>query len=467
VWPPPPKVAEFCSVMVGGCVQDNLESIYRRGHSVHVYPEESVNFSKGDLILFGGFGFDGRCKQGQSSLHKRSGDVMVHSAQRGGGWKLVDAVAKQAPAPREFHGSCMIQIDGAWYLFVLGGRASPKQGIADAYLFDFHNLEWLEVPLDPVICCRWRHTCTAIDGTNQIFICGGLAEVSEGVEGAASSKKFCKDAWLVELSIEARQVRVVRADQVLSESDILSRHSHTADFLNGKMYLYGGMLTGNLTDNPRDAQLYVLSAESSFRSVEVVSDNLPPSRYSHSSVVWNGKVVYVGGITGDSAFNQLVLFDPETRRFEEIEMTQCNSCGGAETSSPLYLKHRSVSIDNGKSIVIVGGGALCFSFGTRFSPSCTLSHNESSGVWKCCFHKLSAEKINDGDQKEHPVIRDSSLENVGTLKKSVADGTPLSPEQVILLSDAEKKLVCQGCQRLFQSRNQLFKHIKLMGHRQT
>eukprot|EP00475_Leptophrys_vorax_P014190 TRINITY_DN20586_c0_g2_i1.p1 TRINITY_DN20586_c0_g2~~TRINITY_DN20586_c0_g2_i1.p1 ORF type:complete len:468 (+),score=87.61 TRINITY_DN20586_c0_g2_i1:221-1624(+) len=464
--------------MAASCVQEQLESIYRRGHTVHVYPgEDEQSISKGDLILFGGFGFDGRCKHGEASLHKRSGDVMVFS-KKSPGWRLL-VHQNEAPAPREFHGSCMLQIGQIWHLFVLGGRSSPKRALADAYLFNFVTLEWIHVPLPSVVSARWRHSCTALV-ESKVFICGGLSSVSEGAEGAAAQQQFCNDAWVVDLKfgddglLKTDCAQVCAPPEGDNNSNILSRHSHSVDFFNGKLYLYGGILPGNMEHNPRDPALYVISPSDDWRITDVVvPEGGPRARYSHSSVVLDNKIIYIGGITQDAAFNQLVSFDPETRQFEAIRVHDCQICGGAKYSSPLFLKHKAVLVEDGQSIVIVGGGALCFSFGTRFSPSCSL--RVIGGKWNCCYHKLSDERKRqlsdqegeeDDDQKEQrPVIRDSSLAKVGSVKKTVTEGKPISQDEVRRLEEDQRKLVCQVCCHLFESRNQLFKHIKLLGHR--
>jgi hypothetical protein len=120
----------------------------------------------------------------------------------------------------------------------------------------------------------------------------------------------------------------------------------------------------------------------------------------------------------------------------------------------LLLKHKAAVVktkEKEEEILVIGGGSLCFSFGTLFNDSVTIRADDALEEWS--FSYYGNERRSSGNVES---------ENI-TVSKVVHDG--IAPQDQLKIVDSVQKHVCEVCSFAFPSRNQLFKHIKLYGHR--
>jgi hypothetical protein len=147
-----------------------------------------------------------------------------------------------------------------------------------------------------------------------------------------------------------------------------SRFSHSAVFddSNGILYIFGGLETLQCQTGSLDSCLYALDVQSMSCSktdlAEISSIDLRAiPRFSHQALLIDKQLLLIGGITRDYRFDDMVSVDLETMTVSLPKIS-----GSIPKFSWTLARHRVVA-SNG-TLVVLGGGASCFSFGTSFNP---------------------------------------------------------------------------------------------------
>lgn len=335
------------------------------------------------------------------------------------------------------HAACAVLVDSN-RLYVAGGRTAPSSPLQQLAVYQ-HSGEWKIYDMPQ--CARWRHTLTALDD-NRLLMLGGLAgphtlHNTHYVLDTRHEPPTCTSVTLQGLG---------------------HRHSHTATNIRQSIYVYGGTdAAGTL---PNDKTLYKVCSNTLHVDKLLVRGLTP--RYGHSAVAFDNQLVIIGGISDSSSFNDIIAIDLDTLVAKNISLEISSKLGYKETSlkksvHTLLLKHQAVFLKDEKhdnpKIMVIGGGALCFSFGTLFSAALSIQPSQSDS-WKCELYELEESQV---------VNPPSNSESV--LLKTIHDGVPLEKSDLESLDKEKANLVCSVCLHLFPSRNQLFKHIKLFGHR--
>lgn len=139
-------------------------------------------------------------------------------------------------------------------------------------------------------------------------------------------------------------------------------HSHSMVAHGSQLFLFGG----HNGQKPL-GDLYSLDTELLIWKKEIISGKPPFARFSHSMFVYNNYIGILGGCPFRQQEHQkLVLLDFNRKKwvYEKIE-----SVG----KKNMWVRSSAVVID--EELVLVGGGAACYAFGTYFNPPMKLNLN--------------------------------------------------------------------------------------------
>lgn len=241
-------------------------------------------------------------------------------------------------------------------VLVLGGRLSPLSPALGAlqlqlYKTEDNNTEVLnvavtKVDLDYTLSC-WRHSTTEVSYQNEkyLFVYGGRSVV----DPVLSDWHFLHVGTMAWVSIPVKG-NVPEA-----------RHSHSAC-----PWQKGALIAGGLgaSEEPLKSVVFLKSVSQGFQWESI--DIQPPitPRYSHTSHVFNGQLLLVGGVwIHSSSVPGVTVINLSTGLSTEYEI---------DTTSvpwPLMLhSYASILLPEEQQLLLFGGGGNCFSFGTYFNP---------------------------------------------------------------------------------------------------
>ena len=267
---------------------------------------------------------------------------------------------------------------------LVGGRTSPDRALADCWLYSKLANTWERVDDLPVP--RYRHVAVAV-GNDSVLVTGGKRDSSTVlcdtfVWNRQTGWVRCVESWLDQE--DRKQPRVFGAVMVL---DSAVRGSSRRGLLTGGITAHGlistdiwswewwpesdvcyyslrGRKEANLTQTSSGAP----SMKWRLLDQSITRNVLYLARFGASVANYDGDVVVVGGIGCDDLI-------PES--YEAVVVSILDSTTHIDTSPikidgcsprPLLVGH-SVTL-SGRSLLIMGGGAVCFSFGTFWNKGC-------------------------------------------------------------------------------------------------
>ncbi|KAJ1121157.1 hypothetical protein NDU88_009284 [Pleurodeles waltl] len=193
---------------------------------------------------------------------------------------------------------------------------------------------------------RWRHSATEVvfRGDSYIFVYGGRSPLNAQLEDwhFLHSKKL---KW-----------EKIPVEGLVPEG----RHSHSACSWKGGALIAGGLGAEGL---PLGSVLFLSPAPTGFvwQSFETHPSMVP--RYSHTAHVYKGKLLLVGGVWIHSpSVPGVTVIDLSSGQTSEFKINT-TSLGW-----PLMLhNHSSILLPDETSLMVLGGGGNCFSFGTHLN----------------------------------------------------------------------------------------------------
>ena len=368
-------------------VEGETEWLVRRGNSATVV--------SGKVLVFGGYG-NGSTRKG---THQRLNDVVVLTSAQDDPDSFAlykPVVVNQPPSPRLRHSAA--KVDNA--LVVFGGRESPLVALNDVHvLVEVGALEYMwatcNVPNENAPAKRWSHVASdglTLDGTSSMVVFGGRNE--ESVFG---------DTWIFALSSQADGTYNGTWVQPNISGELpCPRFLHGSCTSGQKLVVYGGyrsLLSSHLMQLPILDCVYVLDASmgsSKQLRWSQVKTNVRFPRFSHQMIPWgDGRALVFGGFCPNLFTGKITqLLNYERGTWEAID-TSDKYGDWAQNANRMFLSFTAVSL--GRHTLILGGGALCFSFGSRFNQPCAAT-----------FKKQSAKPIRTN--KETPARSSGELE---------------------------------------------------------
>ncbi|KAL2931413.1 tRNA wybutosine-synthesizing protein 2/3/4 [Bienertia sinuspersici] len=302
-------------------VGEHVERLFLWGHSSCTI----CNADSKEILIYGGFGGTGR--------HARRNDCLLLDPLSG---RLSVLTVKGSPSPRMGHTSSLV----GGLMVVLGGRADPTNILDDLWIFNIADAEWKLVGnTSDVFAPRHRHAA-AVVGSN-VYVFGGLN----------NSTLYSS---LVVLDVDTLRWKEVHA----CGERPCARHSHSMVACGDKLYLFGGY-----NGEKPLGDLYSFDVqECQWAKVKTIG-KVPYPRFSHSMFVYKNYLGIVGGCPVRQHCEKLSLLDLKTFSWKHVTL---NSVG-----KQLFVRSTTNIVND--DLIMIGGGASCYAFGTKFSEPSKIS----------------------------------------------------------------------------------------------
>ncbi|XP_024992862.1 tRNA wybutosine-synthesizing protein 2/3/4 isoform X2 [Cynara cardunculus var. scolymus] len=293
-----------------------VEKLHLWGHSACTL--ETTKNPK-SVLLFGGFGGMGR--------HARRNDSWLLDSVSGQ-LELVDFA--NSPPPRLGHTASLV----GDLMFVIGGRADPGNVLNDVWVLSITNNEWKQFQCDGIDFPLSHRHAAAFVGSD-LYVFGGIHN------GIISSVMYRLDTH------NMKWEEVIVHGQKPS-----ARHSHTLVAYGSELFMFGGF------DGVKAlGDLYSFDVHSCIWKKEKMTGTTPYARFSHTMFVYKNYIGVMGGCPIKQHYQEISIFEVGSGLWKRIKL---NSIG-----EDLFV--RSTTSVVGDDLVIVGGGASCYAFGTKFS----------------------------------------------------------------------------------------------------
>eukprot|EP00873_Tetraselmis_striata_P029077 jgi/Tetstr1/449341/TSEL_003855.t1 len=307
----------------------------------------------GKVVVFGGFG--------GTAAHRRHADVLLADLVEGTLSRPPVDAGLSHPCARCYHAALPI---GAHRLLVVGGRVGPSAPLGDAWLLDARSWAWS--PLEgAALPPRFRHAAAVTPAskehpTQQVVVFGGCSGEGE----------LLGDAWLLDASAPWRWQPLQ-----LGGTPPGPRHSAAAAATaDGRVFIYGG-LASRAPHGLDDLHCLARQPDGAWLSTRVALPaegpaTWPPPAFSATLTALPApsggcRLVMLGGCstlnhtatyvldTASCAWRKQPLAVHEPRSYAPVRHACCYVPavpGLCEGSAGL--------------LCVVGGGAVCFAFGT-------------------------------------------------------------------------------------------------------
>ncbi|KAK9681561.1 hypothetical protein RND81_10G011000 [Saponaria officinalis] len=296
-------------------VGESTERLFLWGHSSC----SISNADENEVLIYGGFGGVGR--------HARRSDCLLFNLSSG---KLVDMQVKGSPSAHLGHTSSVV----GGSMFVIGGRADPANILGELWIFDFAKTEWKLVSnSSDAFTPRHRHAAAVVG--SKIYVFGGL------------NKSMLYSSLLV-LDVTTLKWTEVRGSGEWPSA----RHSHSLVAHGQNLYLFGGY------DGEKAlGDLYSFDVDDCVWTKVKTDGRSPYPRFSHSMFIYKDYLGIIGGCPVKQHSQELSLLDLKNFLWKHVVL---NSVG-----KELFVRSTANVVKD--DLVMIGGGASCYAFGTKFS----------------------------------------------------------------------------------------------------
>ncbi|KAM7506258.1 hypothetical protein LguiB_005162 [Lonicera macranthoides] len=305
------------SIVKMAIVGEPLERLYLWGHTACVLHKK--------VIIFGGFGGIGS--------HARRNDSLILDPICG---KLEAVNVQGPPSPRLGHTSTVVGDS----MFVIGGRAGPTNILNDVWVLEAAKSQWRLLPCTG--CAfppRHRHVAAVVG--SKIYVFGGIHD------DVISSSLYVFDTH----NLEWNKIPI-------QGEWPCARHSHSLVSNGCRLFMFGGYDGEKVLGD-----LYSFDVQTCLWKEEKTGGGTPYARFSHSMFVYKNYIGIIGGCPIRQHYQELSLLDLRYSLWKHVKV---NSIG-----EDLFV--RSTASVVGDDIVMIGGGASCYAFGTKFSEPMKLS----------------------------------------------------------------------------------------------
>ncbi|KAI4311988.1 hypothetical protein MLD38_036848 [Melastoma candidum] len=302
-------------------VGEPFEKLFLWAHSACVVNDEC----HGKILLFGGFGGMGR--------HARRNDSYFLDPSSG----TLEAIAVgRSPSPRMGHIASVVGEN----MFVIGGREDPTTILNDVWVFSVANRTWTLVNCKgDYFPPRHRHAAAVVG--SKIFVFGGVNG------GSTYASLFVFDT-----------VNLLWKELSTSGTLPCGRHSHSMIAFESRIFMFGGhsgeMVLGDLYSF--DIQNHIWKRLKTFGISSY-------ARFSHSMFIYRHYLGIIGGCPVKQRLQELSLLDLQLHCWRHVAL-----CSAGKD----LLVRATVNVI-GNDLVVVGGGASCYAFGTKFSVTMKIS----------------------------------------------------------------------------------------------
>ncbi|XP_059624191.1 tRNA wybutosine-synthesizing protein 2/3/4 [Cornus florida] len=296
-------------------VGEPVEKLLLWGHSA--CPLGNPNHKR--ILIFGGFGGMGR--------HARRNDSILLDPLDG---KLEAISVQGTPSPRLGHTSSVI----GDFMFVIGGRADPMNILNEVWVLNTVKNEWNLLEFTgSVFPPRHRHAAAVVG--SKIYVFGGI--LNDVISSSLCVLDINNLQW-TEICIQGKWP--------------CPRHSHSLVAFGSRLFMFGGY------DGEKAlGDLYSFDVQTCLWKKEKMAGRTPYARFSHSMFVYKNYLGIVGGCPVRQHYQELSLLDLHSHLWKHVML---NSVG-----KDLFVRCTASVV--GDDLVMIGGGAACYAFGTKFS----------------------------------------------------------------------------------------------------
>lgn len=294
---------------------ESIERLFLWGHSSSTMDD----VDKKKVLIFGGFGGMGR--------HARRRDLLLLDLECGR-MEVIDVL--DAPCPRVGHTSSMI----GDAMYVIGGRADPSNILNDVWVFNVTKKNWrlLECSGTPFLP-RHRHAAAAVG--SRIYVFGGIHN------DMIFSSLYVFDTQNIEWS------------EIQVQGDLpCARHSHSMAAYGTQIFVFGGY------DGQKAlGDLYSFDVKTCVWKKENMIGRPPSAKFSHSMFIYKKYLGIIGGCPVSQHNQRLSLLNLESHGWKHISISSIGE--------GLFVRCTANIVDT--DLIMIGGGAACYAFGTKFS----------------------------------------------------------------------------------------------------
>ncbi|KAK4284380.1 hypothetical protein QN277_001222 [Acacia crassicarpa] len=369
-------------------VGEPVEKLFLWGHSACAWD----NASHYKVVVFGGFGGMGR--------HARRNDLLLFDPYSGT-LETIKTVGDLSLSPRLGHTSSLV----GDHMFLIGGRTGPDKILSEVWVLHTAKNCWKLVQCGGSdFIPRHRHAAAAV-GSN-IYVFGGL-----------DNDNIFSSFYILDT------INLIWKKVPISGDWPCARHSHAMVAHGSQIFMFGGYNGAKALDD-----LYSFDILKGQWKKEKTAGRNPHARFSHPMFVYKNYVGIIGGCPVRQNFQELALLDLQLCQWKHVNL---NSVG-----KDLFV--RSTACVIGDDLIMVGGGAACYAFGTKFSEPAKLSlrHLTPSYDDNIDVKNKTRNMTNQNDEEnktKNQNFKEPQLEHVpdiaGNGDKHLDDESPLTNDQ--------------------------------------
>ncbi|KAI0965966.1 leucine carboxyl methyltransferase [Xylaria arbuscula] len=255
-----------------------------------------------------------------------------------------------------------------------GGRASPSAALRDCWHFSIDQNKWS--PMDDLPMPLYRHSMSQLGQSSMVLLIGGRSNSSTIFTGCLIHKPG--SGW-IECNVSGSYQPVFGA--MLTS---FKKHRITKDDSDSSTVYFDGILAGGLLGDGTVARQVLrwsltlpANGQPTILFEPIVSSTnaeLPIRRFGASAhLLDDERIVIVGGVQHDGIVpraDEVIIMETCDSRLETLARCSFASSGGPSSIPRPLLVGASICLTGHNQILVMGGGATCFSMGTYWNEGC-------------------------------------------------------------------------------------------------
>lgn len=253
---------------------------------------------------------------------------------------------------------------------LVGGRTSPDRALADCWLYSKLSNIWERVDNLPIP--MYRHSAVAL-GDGNVLVTAGKQDtktiIAESfIWNRQTGWKVCESDWVIPWGL-------LGVDYPSVFGALVTADSQAPVIQPGYEAMYHGSMFGGITEDGRVSRfawrwVLKLSSDCDYEVPSIIwtlqedEANSTLCRFGAFAITHAEMTAVVGGI----APSNLVAEDEDIVFFDAAMKKQKKATVAPASTRPLLAGHSIASTNEG--IVVMGGGAVCFSMGTFVNKGC-------------------------------------------------------------------------------------------------
>ncbi|KAK4043620.1 hypothetical protein C8A01DRAFT_12935 [Parachaetomium inaequale] len=320
-------------------------------------------------------------------------------------------------------------------VLLAGGRGSPSSPLKDCWVFDKKLTAWKQTHDLPTPL--YRHSVTALGESGLALLVGGRGE-AEAFDGCLL---YHPDAGWVNCEITGDKPAAVYG-AVLS-----CRSGSTAS-------VFGGIYAGGLENGLVSDQILSWEADKPtirFTPLKLIGDpgedaSWLLTRFGATCLPHGDEFTVLGGVARDhllSHRDEVLLCSISAGELTITRRLMGQTSGEGESiPRPLFVGHSAVSMSDG-NVVVVGGGATCFSMGTFWNKGVYTLHIPAMGSQEAEIPPSASRWVHEKTLDIVPIQRSPP---VSAKPKDAGGRAPITPIHKVKLETADdfRKIVRDG-----------------------